>query len=232
MPRYTSAYSSFITRLSEVNLLCRAAIGKEKMDAIAHRKEIDALCRGAIVLLCSHVEAYIKELGEVTLDRLHSSRTDRSVVSQRVFYNISKDVISEIKDTSDHDLIAEKIFGFSQSDLSFWSKTGPFPIQIPAERFNKGFSNPGFDKIKGYFHRFGYEEFRKDFYRKLKAKGTVTHNMVDHMVSTRNNIAHGDPSATKTPSDILDMISIVKLFCRTTDDVFCGWCRSKLCKLR
>lgn len=63
MARYTTAYSSLVRRIGEVDLLVSIAAKKELEDAIIHHQEIDALCRGAIVLLSSHLEAFIKDLG-------------------------------------------------------------------------------------------------------------------------------------------------------------------------
>ena len=69
MSRYTPVYSSFCTRLDEVETLRQFALIREREDPIGLRREINALCRGSVVLLSSHVEAYIKELGELAVCR-------------------------------------------------------------------------------------------------------------------------------------------------------------------
>ncbi|MFN3349620.1 MAE_28990/MAE_18760 family HEPN-like nuclease [Pseudorhodoplanes sp.] len=232
MPRYTSSYSSFLSRLDEVNVLRRSAAKKERTNAIQQRAEIDALCRGAIVLLSSHVEAYIKELGEIALQAFFDRAIQRNTLSLRTFYHISKDIIDEVKDTSDHGKIAEKMFRFIDSDAHYWSKSGPFQSPVPSARFNKGFSNPKFDKVSAYFNRFGYDKYRADFYSALRSKAQPTQNMLDHLVDIRNSIAHGDPSATKTPGDLRDMVDTVSQFCRVTDQVFGSWCRRNFCAIR
>lgn len=232
MPRHTAAYSSFVDRLNEIFILTAIASKKERVDAIGHRKEINAFCRGAVVLLSSHVEAYVKELGECALQRFYDRGVDRSRMSDRIFFNISKEFVSDLKDASDHDKISERIFCFISSDLEFWSKSGAFSSQIPSEKFNKGFSNPAFGKIKTYFSRFGYDEYRKDLCRKLGRDALPAENMLDNMVALRNSIAHGDPSATRTPREIVEMVDIVKGFCRATDDVFSEWCKGKHCSIR
>ena len=61
---YTSSYSAFLARLDEVELLVRFAAQKERVDAVTMRAEINALCRGAVILLSSHVEANVKELAK------------------------------------------------------------------------------------------------------------------------------------------------------------------------
>ncbi len=232
MPRYSRAYSAFRSRLGEVEILNAAAKKKEVADPVKLADEINALCRGAIVLLSSHVEAYVKELGEVALDSFYEKRIPRELFSDKLFYHISKDSFDEIKNTSDPEKIAKKIFSFIYSDLEYWSKSGPFNDQIPSDRFNSGFSNPAFSKIKAYFSRFGYETYHHDFYTRLAAEAQPTTNMLDHLVATRNNIAHGDPTATKTPKDIKEMILVISQFCRITDQVFSDWCKVNFCSIR
>lgn len=156
----------------------------------------------------------------------------RNLFELRMFYHISKDVIDEVKDTADPAKIAEKLFGFIGSDGAYWSRTGPLETPIPSARFNLGFSNPKFDKIKAYLNRFGYDRFRPDFYAELQADAQSTENMLDHLVDIRNSIAHGDQSATKTPNDLKEMIFIILRFCRVTDQIFGSWCTQNLCSIR
>jgi len=232
MGRYTSAYSAFVLRLDEVELLRNCAARKEKEDPIVLMREINALCRGGIVLLSSHLEAYIRGLGELALERMHTEGVPRDSIPPRFYYHISKDIVDEIKDTSDPDKIAGKLFTFLETDQSYWAQTGPFPKALPVDRFNLGFSSPAFDKITAYFNRFGYSGYRNDMARVLRADYTSTVNMVRHLVDIRNKIAHGDLVTTKTPGDVKGMIDIIRKYCATTDAVFASWCRSQLCSIR
>jgi RiboL-PSP-HEPN len=232
MPRYTSAYSSFVLRLGEIDILLRISFKKEKTNPVNLRNEINALCRGSVVLLSAHLEAYIKEVGELALDSMYQKRVPRTKVASRFFYHLSKQLLNEIQDTSDQEKIADKLFSFIQNDLLYWSKIGPFPQALPTEQFNKGFSNPAYDKIKAYFNRFGYTEYNRDLASVLKAKYQSSVNMIDHLVDTRNKIAHGDPTATKTPGEVKEMITIIRQYCLATDSVFAKWWRSNFCSIR
>jgi hypothetical protein len=232
MARYTTAYSAFVTRLDEVETLQRFAATKERTDPIALRNEINALCRGSIVLLCGHLEAYVKELGEVALESMTVKNVPRNNVSSRLYYYVSKGLLEDIQNTSDPERVADKVFAFIQSDLAYWSRTGPFPQPIQTARFNMGFANPAFIKIKRYFNRFGYAEYQHDLARRLRADYLPTINMVDHLVDTRNKIAHGDPAASKTPGEVATMMSITRLFCGSTDAVFATWWRTRFCAIR
>jgi hypothetical protein len=128
--------------------------------------------------------------------------------------------------------IAERTFYFVETDVELWSKSGKFPRALPTGSFNKGFSNPKFDKIRSYFGRFGYSEYKHELQSRLQAKATIVVNTLDHLVDTRNSIAHGDPSASKTPSELGEMIALITLYCRTTDTLFANWCQRKLCGIR
>lgn len=232
MARFTPAYSSFVDRLREIDDLRRTAAAREREDAIGNRHHISALCRGSIVLLCAHLEAYIREIGETTLDAIVTKHVDRSVMAPRFFYHISKPILKEIKDTIDHDKLAEKVFDFLSTEHRFWERNGPFTTAIPVEAFNEGFSNPAYSKICTYFNRFGCNTYKLELGRRLGSDFQPVTNMVDHLVEIRNKIAHGDPIATKTPSELTDMITIIKLFCGATDSVFASWCTKNLCAIR
>jgi hypothetical protein len=232
MARYTPAYSAFAHRLEEVLILRRAAARSERLDAVGLRKEINALCRSAVVLLSAHLEAYVRELGEAALDALVARRVERSSLVPRFYYHVSQDLLTEIRNTAEPEKVGDKVFAFLDRDLSLWSKKGPFTSAIPIERFSKGFSNPAFKKVKSYLNRFGYTSYRGDLEMELKGSFGPTVNMVDHLVDVRNQIAHGNPSATKTPAEVGDMVKIIRLFCITTDGLFARWWGATFCSIR
>ncbi len=232
MARYTPVYSDYVSRLDEVEVLRRLALDKEKRDPISDRGQINALCRGSIVLLCSHLEAFVRELGQLALDSFFEKKVDRANISNRLFYHISKERLDEIERTTDPTRKSDKVFDFLTEELPFWSRSGPFPKNIDSAKFSRGFANPGFTKIVKYFGRFGYNDYRNDVTNALASQSTVTINMVNHLVDTRNKIAHGDLAATKTPRDIADMTRLIKKFTAATDGVFASWCRKNHCSIR
>src|SRR5271157_1825542 len=133
MARYTTAYSSLLGRLDEVEILRRAATAYEKRDPISLRRDINAFCRGAIILLSAHLEAYIKELGEVALTNIHAKSVPRAGMAAQFFYHLSKDLLDEVQDTSDPVKLATKVFAFVQNDVTYWGRVGPFPQPLPVD---------------------------------------------------------------------------------------------------
>jgi hypothetical protein len=233
MPRFTRVYCEFIGRLDEVSLLRKKAAALERSSrSLLHGAEIRALCRSAVVLLSSHIEAYIKELGELALDSAHQKKVPRSRVSPQFFYYVSRERIEGIRGSTQPDSIAKSIQEFVLHELPNWHGTGPIHGPISSESFSSGFSNPRFERVKSYFSRFGYNEFRRDFMKVKGARGTPLETSINTIVNTRNSIAHGDPSATKTPSEVREMEENAKEFCRAVDHVFSEWCKRSLCGIR
>lgn len=233
MPRFTSVYGEFSSRIDEVSLLRRKAASLERSrTSLQHGPEIRGLCRSSVVLLSSHIEAYVKELGEHTLDSAHAQAIPRSRVAAQFFYYVSRDRIENIRSGSQPEAIAKNVQTFVDSELLHWHGAGPLHGPISSSAFNSGFSNPKFDKVRAYFGRFGYADFRKDFMRVLGPRGNTIETGLDAIVNTRNSIAHGDPAATKTPAEVKLMEETAKEFCRTVDAIFSNWCKRSLCKIR
>lgn len=232
MARYTVAYSSYLNRISEVELLQKKALKLEMVSAIENVNEIKALCRSSIVLLTSHVEGYVKDLAEISLDSIYRRAVPREGMSAKFFHAISKHHFDDLRNTSDPEKLANKIFLFLQEDYHYWQKQGPFTAPIPSDRFLKGFASPSLDKISSFLSRFGYSNLKSDLKSKLGADYHSVSNMIENVVSTRNNIAHGDSLESRTPSDLGQMIALTGKFCRATDDVFAGWASKAICPIR
>lgn len=232
MARYTIAYSAYVRRVAEVGLLTGRAAALEREDAVGNTAQINALCRGGVVLLSSHVEAYVKELGEILITAFTSNAIDRQDIDRRVFYHISKTHFDSIRDAADPAKVASAMFEFLATQQDYWNGNGPFTQQIDASSFNRGFSNPSFKKIRTYFNRFGFEEYSGQLKAKLRSQYLPYTNMVNHLVEVRNKIAHGDLSATKTPREVDEMTTILRGFCQATDSVYGDWCKQKYCSIR
>lgn len=233
MARYTAAYSAFSKRLVEVEALRRLASEKERSDAIHFRDQINTLIRSAIVLLTSHVEAYVRGLGELALDSLHTKSVPRDRLSSSFYYHISKDILKSIQDTRDTEKIAEKVFSLLERDGEYWLRKGAFPKPIEAEKFNRGFSNPSIAKTKRYFGRFGYDCYEGDLRAFLAGDYDLLTAAVDHLIAMRNKIAHGDLGVPSyTPSDLSLKIGQTKQFCRYTDQSFAAWWKARYCSIR
>lgn len=210
----------------------RLGAARARVAPIRLAGEVNSLCRGAVVLLCARLEAFIEELGEILLEALVRKAVDRSRMPPQLFFYIFRNAIEELQETRDPSGVATKLLDFIAREGPMWARSGPFPAVIDAARFNSNFATPNMDKIRSYFGRFGFVDYRRDLSRILGADITTTLNMVDHLVATRNQIAHGDISVQKTPSDIQSMVEIIRKFARATDKVFADWCATQFCSVR
>lgn len=233
MARYTAAYSEFVIRTGEVLLLVRRARKLERSaQAFERGDEINALCRGAIVLLSSHVEAYVKELAECFLDAIHVKQVNRSKLHDRFFYYASKEWVNKLRDSTEPESVTTEVFRFLDGESELWERDGPLPKAVDSDAFCKGFSNPKFEKIKRLLGRFGYDGLRHHINVTHQADAVLLISHIEQIVDTRNAIAHGESSATRTPTEVRTLINSSKEFCRTVDDGFASWCRAKVCSIR
>lgn len=232
MARFTKAYSTLVERLGEVDELRKLASGYQKLPTKAtDRAKVNALGRAGVVLLCSHVEGYIEDLGKLAIDRIQARHVKKDRLPPRFRYHISRDHIEQMYTSKDPDKIAEAVLRFMDEAGSIWDATERFS-QIDTERFFRTFSSPKHDNIRAFFGRFGFEGFDGKMKRRLTTRSTSCINMVNNVVHQRNAIAHGDRRVILSSADLRQMSIDVKLYCRTTDEVVGDWFRDEVCPIR
>jgi hypothetical protein len=233
MPRYTAAYSNFIRRLEEVETILRRAQEASRQPATRDNVSfVNALCRSGVVLLSSHIEGYLKDLGEIAVQRIAMRRLPKGRLGAGFRFYFSRDLINEIKNTSEPAQIASKVETLFSRDLHIWSPDPNFAGTLSTTIFFGDFANPNHKRIKKFFNRFGYVEYDRDLAVRLAADFNACSNIVNQVVQQRNAIAHGDMVTTGTPTDLAQMLTLVKQYCRKTDDVVGDWFRTKRCPIR
>lgn len=233
MPRYTVAYSDFIRRLEEVETLLRRAQEASRYPATAGNISfVNALCRSGVILLSSHIEGYVKDLGEIAVERIALRQLPKAKLGGGFRYYFSRDLINEIKNTREPSQIASKLDALFSRDGHIWSPDPHFTGSLSTTIFLGDFANPSHERIKKFFRRFGYEQYNDDLARRLRADYNACSNMVDQVVKQRSAIAHGDMVMTGTPTDLDQMIRLVKQYCRETDRVVGDWFRAQRCAIR
>jgi regulatory protein YycH of two-component signal transduction system YycFG len=183
-------------------------------------------------LLSSHIEGYIKDVGEVAIERIALRKLPKSKLSGSFRYHLSHDLINEIKNTNDPSKIAIKVDTLFQRDGHIWGTDQRFSGTLPASLFLANFAIPNHEHIRKFFNRFGYQHYNSDLERRLASNYQPCRNMVDQVVDQRNAIAHGDMVMTGTPTDLAQMIALVKQYCREADHVVGNWFSSQRCTIR
>ncbi len=184
------------------------------------------------MLLCSHVEGYVEDLGTVAINSLARRNLPKSSMSDAFKYHLSRDLIDDINRTTDPETIAHRVNAFLTRDNHIWDTAPNFTNQLPVEPFVRNFATPRHENIRRFFGRFGYQNFQNDLAAHLRSNYLVCRNMVDHVVDQRNKIAHGDFVTAGAPADLQDMSVLVKLYCRSLDNVVGNWFRSRGCPIR
>jgi len=233
MARYTTAYSNLLLRLEEISLTRRLARHVTSYQPVPVAvPQVNALCRGGVVLLSSHIEGYVEEIAETAIDRIGSRSIAKSKVAQGFKYHLSRDLIKSIKQSSDPERISSHIDSLFRRDMHIWNTHPRFTNQISSEVFLSDFSNPTHDRISRFYARFGYRDYGNDLAHRLGPNYIGCKNMLDQMIDQRNRIAHGDPITTATPTDLSQMLGLVRLYCRESDKVVGDWFRSIGCPIR
>lgn len=233
MPRYTVAYSDLVRRLAEVETILRKGREASRQPATPNNISlVNALCRSGVVLLSSHIEGYIEDLGEIAIHRIASQRLLKASLGSSFRYYFSRDLIAEIKDTKEPARIASKLDELIIRDGHIWDTNPTFYRPLPATSFLADFANPTHEDIRKFFRRFGYDQYNTDLARRLTTNFSACSNMVNHVVAQRNAIAHGDMVTAGTPTDLANMINLVRLYCRETDHVVGNWFRARQCTIR
>lgn len=231
--RYTSAYSAFLHRLKEIETILNTARRTSRKPATpANIALVNALCRSGVVLLSSHIEGYIEELGELVLDQVALRQLPKNRLGISFRYYLSQDIISQLKQVTDPEQVAGKLDLLWQRDEHVWDSHPNFRGSLLNHVFLADFANPTHKRIKKFFGRFGYDQYQNDLARRLTADFNACSNMINQVVDQRNRIAHGDLVITGTPTDLANMLKFVKQYCREADCVVGDWFRKKGCPIR
>lgn len=233
MARYTSAYSGLAPRLQEIETIvttARAITGRRTVRDPVGRT--NSLCRGGIVLLSSHVEAYIKELSVVALERVGRNRMPKASFDDVFKYYLSRDLIRDIQSSQRPDSIARNVHRLYERDGHIWDASTLFTQPLSYETFVADVPSPNHDGVCQTLRRFGYTEFHHDLQAALNRDFMACRTQLDHVVDQRNKIAHGDFTVAGSPTDLDVMRHYVKAYCRQADQVVGDWFRTKGCPIR
>jgi RiboL-PSP-HEPN len=213
------AYVRLTERFGEVRLLLGLCSSPET-EPQAHRSAANtdaALLRGALVLLCSHLEGFFEDLIEEALHAfdLHAPKVSAIplVIRQRQVTHALR--LAERSDAERHwrgllDCVAHPL-------LRDDDPCSPGARKIDPDLHIRGFANPGTSEIDHLMASIGLSDSWTFVAAELGNKRGA--NTVNAVVNRRNQIAHGNLESSVSRPDVEDYVNVLEQVCGQFDIV-------------
>ena len=215
------ALIAFGQRMSEVRRLLEMCSTSEQTETKARpTQEVlqrdRAVLRGALVLLCSHVEGFFEDVVSDAVnvyDRIVSKFEDipseitiRQVLGSPRLWELTDTVKrwKAVKKWSAHPLVKD---------------TPSIPPRcFDAELHTVGFANPGTGEIESLLGTIGIKDVWTRF-ASIEPTRLIFTSAIDTIVNRRNQIAHGDFGSTVTLDDVRTYVSRAERVAEVIDQI-------------
>ena len=176
---------------------------------------IRALNRASVVLLCSHLERYLRSVNEEAVVFVNGYGIPALGLPERLRLEHSKspiDELAKIEWTKRGDRLAE----FVNGDGGLWIIGGI--ARLEHGRLMRWMKSPSPESVKRLCALWGIENI---FSRITRLPSTRSHMWLKlgELVDKRNAIAHGDSDAEATSDDIKGYVRVVNEVCQRADRV-------------
>lgn len=204
------AYGRLDTRFDEVRTLLKLCSSPESSQQTRRVAADGALLRGALVLLCSHLEGFFEELIEDTLRSFNFlaptiAQIPLAIRKRQVTHRLRLDLPPDLeqdwlglRECVEHPLLHD-----DHSCL-------PGSRRIDSDLHIKSFTNPGSKEIERLMTSIGISRCWTIIEKQLGRHGRDT---VDAVVNRRNQIAHGNLESSVSRPDVEDYISVLERVC-------------------
>ena len=239
--RYTRAYCSFTDDLNQLErpLLTRKRSRSTDLQDLDRASINNILCRASIVLLSAAMERYVRNVADIVLERVCQRKVAKCKLPDFQYY-LSNDIVRELCQSQDPKKVTKKVTLLFQRDGCIWSENEVFPTRLYDTHhkhfvlnITKGITSPKVGNVVTFMKRVGCSTYLKDLKSRLKGRYLPCENMVNRIVERRNQIAHGEVRETFTPTEVIDMVRLARLFFRESDVVLANWYRDSVrCPIR
>lgn len=211
------AFKNFEEGIKEVNTLLQMCLPvDEKVDDLSEQRRItSALCRAAIVLLCSHMEGYFENIVESFL-QFHECNNTPHVNLPLSFKVLHLWKYIEVSERVDNETKWHAIQALKSSyiaDESGRCVKGTFNLEV----VTRGFSSPGSKEVEKLLKTIGIEHIWERIEERSGSR--VLQGSLNALVNRRHPIAHGDSSAIATPHDVALYVEDMTNLARICDGV-------------
>ncbi|MFI2662460.1 MAE_28990/MAE_18760 family HEPN-like nuclease [Micromonospora carbonacea] len=208
----SNALSDLGGRLDEVRVLSKldpARTGDTSQPATSN-----AINRGCIVLLCSHLEGFLEDLAIESLDALASFQAPVAQLPLILRALHVEDHLKELEPIKDRKARAPRIEKMFADEGGFWT----FGSQISTTMLRpktvcSQMSNPGSKEVRQFLDLLGV-----DIEGHLRETGSLSLlHRINGLVGNRNSIAHGERGVNPTSGDVDTYLTLVEDLSREID---------------
>ncbi len=204
MQKKSRALKKFRTRKAEILRLLKLCTRPSAKLSTSVRNTLRdrSLCRGATVLLCSHIEGYFENLVEDVLDFFENKKVKISNLPDRLITMHLWRYVENINDGNDGKKLSSiiKIANNPLSDPNAVCISGIFDYDYHVEAFD----NPGSRAVKKLFYSIGITDIWDEI--KKKKGNLYLYSRLNTLVDIRNAIAHGDIDSQLLRSNVEDYV--------------------------
>lgn len=200
----SSSFRNFRERLREVGTLRTLCVREDvrPRERERARKRNVAVCRAALVLLCSHMEGFFEDLTADILQFHESNRTPLKAMPLRLrvaqvwrYVHLPEGASDERKWSALQAVRTSNVVDETANCASG---------MLDAELHTKGFAVPGSSEVEGLLKSVGVPNVWTAIDGELKTRHAW--GPLDALVYRRHPIAHGEQGAKATPDDVSQYI--------------------------
>lgn len=221
----SQSFQDLTARLTEVKTLAGLDPSRAGDNTQAHVS--NAINRACVLLLSAHLEGFIEDLVQEGLDFVvaNGCPVDHLPLILRALH--AERHLRELEPMKDRNARAPRIQRLFQEESALWVVGSAVQAAMIKQALVRAeMSNPGSNEIKAFLRYLDV-----DIEGSLKAAGEMhLLGRVNGLIQKRNEVAHGEVSATATALDVDTYVQVVADLCRHIEDAVARGVRD-LCRL-
>jgi hypothetical protein len=186
-------------------LLRTVPYDSDQMRSLKARELANALLRGSVVLLSSHLERYVESLVVEAVDALNLASLTADVIPEVLQLAVISEPVRQAHETKDSAKKASKLRALVDGYAWFWEATQA--CKLSSEVLIRSFDNPLPERIRVILRNFGISDavglavaqYENPDRRLIEAK-------VQELVEKRNAVAHTGMTFDLTKADVVSYL--------------------------